>query len=115
MTAWILAAVLANVGAPMPHDSPTSDDKGAPQISGFAGNNELGSIWVFSGQVTDPDSNPGGTTVYFYGVLSGHTALVRDDGSFVLAAQLGSTTGAAGAQTEDVDGNKSNIAVTYVR
>jgi len=114
MTAWILAAILANTSVALPEVGPISGDKGAPQITDFDGNEGLDGIWTFTGTVSDPDQDPTGSTVYFYGVLGGHTATVQSNDTFSLTVDLGSAYGAAAAQTEDSNGNKSNIAVTTV-
>ena len=114
MTAWILAALLTNASVALPEDSPVSEDKGAPRISNFSGVEIGAGLWAFSGAVFDSDSDPSGYTVFFYGVLAGRTTTVQSGDYFYMTVDLGSANGAAGAQTRDAEGNKSNIAVTLL-
>lgn len=114
MTAWILAALLANTSAAAVQSNEVGETKGAPHISNFVAQEIYEGIWAFTGTVTDPDEDPTGSTVYFYGILNGHSATVLSNDTFALYIDLGSAYGPAGAQSEDSDGNKSNIAVTQV-
>jgi len=87
----------------------------APVISDFSCTVDAGSIWTFTGTVTDVDDDPTGWTVTFGGVLSGHTTSVQSDGTFEYAVYLAPETfGNALAQTEDDDEAESNVASCYV-
>jgi hypothetical protein len=86
----------------------------APVISGFTAS-QTGTVWTFSGKVTD--ESPDYLRVSFTGpgAVNGQTATCCADGTFALTVQLPSgTCGMVTAQTTDWWGVASNIAGVYI-
>lgn len=95
---------------PLPDPDPVN---AAPEIVNFGWRNPAGSGFFFEGQVID--ENPGGLTVTFGGVLTGHSTTTAADGSFSYGIYLTPDDyGLVTAQTADEFGVESNIAETVV-
>jgi hypothetical protein len=87
-----------------------------PVISNFTSSHMVGSMWTFSGQVTD-DQSVAGLVVTLGGIpsLKGVTVTTNSQGWFTYTCQLGANdTGTATAQTQDIWGVLSNVAWTRV-
>lgn len=85
-------------------DVDVASDNDQPEIVDFAGTPQQSPIWVFSGRVVD--ENPGGRTVTFGGLLTGHSTTTNSDGTFSLSVPL-TTGGTVSATTTDPQGSQS--------
>jgi hypothetical protein len=90
----------------------------APQIVNFTAVEVVGGMWRFTGDVID--EAPGGLTITFGGEpvsLQGETTTTDANGHFDVVILLntdGSDNGLASAQTVDLQGLDSNVAVTNI-
>jgi hypothetical protein len=79
----------------------------APVIQNFQGSSGPDDLWTFTGTVVD--ESPGGLTVRFGGLLSGHSVTVWSNGTFMYTAQV-TGPGSVTAKTTDWWGLNSNEA-----
>jgi hypothetical protein len=98
---------------PVPSES-VNDVDTPPIISNFRASQPIGPFWIFSGKVTAGDNPVAGRIVTFGGVLAKYhiTATVKANGTFSVTEYLpGLQCGTATAQTHDVRGVASNLAM----
>ena len=111
----ILTAVLLMTSTVFVVEAAPSKDplaNGPPEIVDFTWENDLGTVYVFSGKVND--ERPGGLTVTFGGGLEGFSATTADDGTFWIAKVLkAENMGVVSATTVDDLGLDSNVARTF--
>ena len=88
-----------------------------PPVITLQAANTISDVWDFEGTVTDNGNPVAGLTVRFGGVLAncGLTATVQANGTYSTTQIMPDlATGTATAQTQDVAGQASNVAMTYV-
>ncbi len=111
-----LTADPESAGAPASVEYAAPPTDAPPLISNFTASNVGGSMWTFSGQVSD-DQSVNGLVVALGGIpsLQGVTVTTNSAGWFSYSVQLGvNESGTATAQTKSLDGVWSNVAWTIV-